>query len=87
MIPAASGQRWIPPGRPLGFYLAGCRLPWGPLEAAELPTSVTVLAARLGVDRAQVYRWRAYGVTVDQADELAARLNRHPAEVWPGWAT
>lgn len=39
----------------------------------------------LDVVRVQLYRWRRYGLTVDQADDLAASLGYHPSEIWPDW--
>ena len=43
------------------------------------------LAMKLVVHPRQVYRWRKYGLTAEQADELAVRCGLHPAEVWPDW--
>ncbi len=60
--------------------------PFADLEHAAGSAGATVLARRLSVHPAQVHRWRRSGLTVDQADELAGRLCRHPAEVWPRWA-
>lgn len=42
-----------------------------------------LVAEVLGVDRRQVIRWRASGVTADQADRLAVAAHRHAFEVWP----
>lgn len=58
--------------------------PWGPLEELAGGT-IARAAALLDVDRTQAYRWRRYGLTVDQADELACRVGLHPANVWPDW--
>lgn len=41
------------------------------------------VARHLGVDDRQVYRWRDYGITPDQADGFAVRLGFHPLELWP----
>lgn len=47
--------------------------------------NVSVLARALGVDRAQVARWRSDGVPIESADRIAVAVGRHPAEVWPEW--
>lgn len=62
-----------PPGNP--------RLPWGPL-AAYLPKSDTRAAARLGVDQAQVVRWKQNGIALYDADRLATRLGVPTPLVW-----
>lgn len=62
-------------------------LPRFPLDGLEL--SDGALAARLGVDRGTVWRWRSTG-GVDEylADRIAVEvLGRHPVEVWPEWLT
>jgi hypothetical protein len=59
------------------------RYPFGPVEQLADHWTAGELALRLGVHRSQLYRWRRYGVTVDQADTLACRVGRHPAELWP----
>lgn len=43
------------------------------------------MARRLGTSAKQLYRWLRYGVTHDQADELAVALGLHPLNVWPDW--
>ena len=43
---------------------------------------LSALARALGRHRPQLYRWRAHGLTVDQADGLALRLGLHPVEIW-----
>jgi len=62
-------------------------LDFAPLERAAGGRCLTEAARSLGVDRRQVYRWRRYGLTAAQADELATRLGLHPANVWPSWWT
>jgi transposase-like protein len=47
--------------------------------------NMSTLARALGVDRAQLGRWRRTGVTPSTADRLAVRLGFHPAELWPQW--
>ena len=59
------------------------RYPFGPLEASAGTESTSALAAQLDVDANQVYRWRRYGVTADQADRLATRLGLHSFALWP----
>jgi hypothetical protein len=54
-------------------------------ELVRLAGGVSALAARAGVHRKQVYRWLGYGLTVDQADELATAAGYHPSEIWPAW--
>jgi hypothetical protein len=58
------------------------RLPFGPLEQLVSGGCGLATARELGVHPRQVYRWRRYGVTWAQADELATRAGWHPAEVW-----
>lgn len=64
--------------------LAGHRWPWAPLGDL-LGGSLGTQGDRLGVDSAQVCRWRRAGLTDAMADRCAIRLGRHPREVWPGW--
>jgi hypothetical protein len=47
--------------------------------------NVSVLARALGIDRAQVARWRGHGLPVGSADRVAVAVGCHPAEVWPEW--
>lgn len=61
------------------------RLPFASLEQLVQADSTVGLALRLRVHRRQLYRWRRYGVTIDQADTLAITAGYHPAEVWPQW--
>ena len=59
-----------------------------PFAVADLVRRVggpTAFARRTGCHYRQVYRWLAYGLTVDQADRLAVALGLHPSEVWPNW--
>lgn len=44
------------------------------------------MARRVGTSANQLYRWLRYGVTPDQADELAVALGLHPLNVWPDWS-
>lgn len=55
------------------------------LDRLGEPT-VTAKAARLGVDRCVLYKYRLRGITVWTADELACRVWIHPAQVWPEWS-
>jgi plasmid maintenance system antidote protein VapI len=41
-----------------------------------------VVAETFGVTRRTVSRWKADGLTIDQADTLAVALDTHPAELW-----
>jgi hypothetical protein len=59
---------------------------FGCLEAAAgCGASATSLSRLLGIDTAQLHRWRRHGLTDDQADQLAVRAGFHPAEVWGEW--
>lgn len=61
------------------------RFPLLPLARAAGVRSWSQAAALFGVDRVQLYRWRDYGLTADQADELACRVNLHPVNIWSDW--
>lgn len=56
------------------------RLPIAPLLA--LAASRSELARRCGRARRTVQRWTATGLTLERAEDVASRLNRHPAEIW-----
>ena len=43
-------------------------------------------AVLFGVDRRQICRWRAEGISLLKAEQLAGRLLRMPWEIWPEWA-
>lgn len=60
------------------------RWPWEPLGDL-LGGSVRSQAARLGVDDAQLYRWRRTGLSDSMADRCAIRAGLHPAIVWADW--
>jgi hypothetical protein len=60
----------------------GPRLPFDPLERLVGRGCGLAAARALDVHPRQVYRWRRQGVTWATADQLAARVGRHPAEVW-----
>jgi hypothetical protein len=47
--------------------------------------NVSVLARALGINRAQVARWRSDGLPLDAGDRVAVLVGKHPAEVWPEW--
>lgn len=64
---------------------AGLRWPWEPLAEA-LGGSEKSQADRLGIDPAQVSRWRERGSLSDaMADRCAIRIGSHPSLIWPGW--
>lgn len=77
----------VPPERRHRTRQSGRRLPFAPLEQTVGAPNTCRLAMVLGVHPRQVYRWRSYGVTEVQADELAIAVGVHPAEVWPDWLT
>lgn len=62
------------------------RFDLAPLERLAGAGSVVEMARLLEVHKEYLYRWRRHGLTEARADELAARLNLHPANVWPDWA-
>lgn len=64
--------------------LRGHRWPWTPLGEL-LGGSVRSQAERLGVDDAQVSRWKRAGLSDAMADRCAIRAGLHPAIVWPDW--
>lgn len=64
--------------------MIGHRWPYGPVAAA-IGGSIRHQAVRLGVHDRQVYRWRSYGLTDEQADRIAIDLGTHPALVWADW--
>lgn len=43
------------------------------------------LAQRLGITHRHARRLLQHGLTEDQADTYAARLDLHPDDVWPEW--
>ena len=43
------------------------------------------VAARLGVARNTVVRYKTSGLSAKQADDLARRVDRHAGEVWPDY--
>jgi hypothetical protein len=68
----------------LGNTLRGHRWPWAPLGEI-LGGSLRTQADRLGVDQAQVSRWRRNGLTDKAADRCGIRAGLHPAMIWPNW--
>ncbi|WP_116996331.1 hypothetical protein [Desertimonas flava] len=48
-------------------------------------TPATVFCEALDVHPQKFARWRAKGLTVDDADDIAVRLGMHPASIWPEW--
>ncbi|MEM7272659.1 MAG: hypothetical protein AAF547_06225 [Actinomycetota bacterium] len=59
------------------------RFPLQPLIDHTQPASLTALADQLGVEPRTIYRWRAAGLSIDQADRTAIALDSHPAIIWP----
>ena len=68
------------------------RLPWSDaqsfMSAGGGRVALIELARRLGVHHKQVHRWRANGLTVRAAEDVADRLRAHPSDIWGGayWA-
>lgn len=62
------------------------RLPWSDaqsfMSAGEGRVALIELARRLGVHHKQVHRWRANGLTVRAAEDVADRLGAHPSDIW-----
>lgn len=52
---------------------------------AQIGSDINVLARRLNVDRTMIYHYRQRGLSCKIADQLATRLNLHPAHIWPSW--
>lgn len=66
------------------------RLPFAPLErlarARANESPFLWLARAAGRDSSQIYRWRANGIGLQHADELAVHVfGCHPADIWPEW--
>ncbi len=61
------------------------RLPLTPFLARFGMCSADALAARMGVDRASIQRWKRDGIPWSRADQLAVASGLHPAEVWAEW--
>lgn len=75
-------------GDPLGLTPPGNpRLPWGPI-AAELvringgPVSDHRAEQLTGHYHGMIHRWRHIGVELHTADQIAATLGHHPADLW-----
>jgi hypothetical protein len=57
------------------------------LDQFEQGTWATIIAERLGTNRATIQRWRE-GTTLlspYQADQFAIRLGKHPSQIWTDW--
>lgn len=78
-------------------YECEARLPFGPVERfcgpmftitdtyfgdVEVRGSGTVLADLTGFARRTMVRWKADGVPLSRADELAVALGVHPSAIW-----
>ena len=61
------------------------RFPLSDLEARLGHCATQVIAARLGVSTRTVWRWRASGLTADQADRAAIAAGWHPVSIWDTW--
>lgn len=59
--------------------------PLAPLTSALGKPPAGILAARLGVSRRTVCRWKRQGLTECQADQAAVRAGLHPGIVWSEW--
>lgn len=61
------------------------RVPVAPLlQATGAPNNLQA-ARTLGVQPRQIYRWRRYGLKLNDSDRMAAQLGKHPTEIWEGW--
>ncbi len=65
--------------------LTRVRWPLDPLLAAAGHPPIGTLAARIGVARRTVTRWRTNGLTDEQADNAAVMLGYHPLNIWTDW--
>ena len=54
----------------------------GPLRRIAGPLSMKELAVRLDVSRSTMYRWKRNGLNYWAADRAAAKLGRHPSDIW-----
>lgn len=43
------------------------------------------VALKLGVDRKRISEWRAKGLDIDKADELALAMGYMPQDLWDNW--
>lgn len=59
------------------------RLPIGPLVELTRAACAGELAARVGLARETVQRYHRAGIPEPMADRIAARLDLHPANIWP----
>lgn len=56
------------------------------VRGGDVHVSLVEVSYRLGVHHRQVHRWRARGVCVPSAEDVADRLGVHPTEIWGvGW--
>jgi len=56
------------------------------VEEIMRETRATELGAILGICTDLVNRFRAEGLTVDEADKVACRLGEHPSLIWVEWS-
>lgn len=57
-----------------------------PVEALMNETRNTEICFLLGISADLAKRFRAEGLTVDEADKIACRLGEHPSMIWKEWA-
>ncbi|MGD9797571.1 MAG: helix-turn-helix domain-containing protein [Acidimicrobiia bacterium] len=69
--------------------MTATRYPVTPVEEIVLcrvrTASAVDVAATVGVSPRTVKRWRADGMSEQQADGAAVALGYHPALLWPTW--
>lgn len=56
-----------------------------PVEPLFQGRSIAGLARTIGIDNAQLHRWKRSGIPADRADHIAVALGRLPFEIWPDW--
>ena len=50
------------------------------IEGSE--NSISALAMRLETDRQAIYRWTENGINIRMAENIADKINTHPALIW-----
>ena len=50
------------------------------IEGSE--NSISALAMRLGTERNAIYRWTENGINIRMAENIADKINTHPALIW-----
>lgn len=70
---------------PVAQTRQGPRWPWPTEWPDPADQQDDAMAARLGIDRRTLTRWRRHGIPDRSADQAAIRLGTHPELLWAGW--